>query len=100
MFSSLSCRAKSRHLLIFQRPEIVRDSSTPLRMTKNVKLIFLILFGATAALFAQESPSPAETASPTPEQTSSPSPSASTARNVPLRFVPPPMDGPISLGLF
>jgi hypothetical protein len=69
-------------------------------MTKNVKLIFLILFGATATLFAQESTSPAETASPTPEQTSSPSPSASTARNVPLRFVPPPMDGTISLGIF
>jgi hypothetical protein len=69
-------------------------------MTKKVKLIFLILFGATAALFAQESPSPAETALSTPEPTFSPSPSASTARNVPLRFVPPPMEGTISLGIF
>src|SRR3984893_5055877 len=98
MFSSLSCQAKSRHLLIFQKPEIVRDSSTPLGMTKIVKLIFVILLGASAVLFAQESPAPAETASPTPEQTSSPS--ASAARSVPLRFVPPPMEGTISLGIW
>ena len=69
-------------------------------MTKTVKLIFVIVLGATAGLFAQASPSPTETASPTPEQTASPSPSASTARTVQLRFVPPPMEGTISLGIF
>ena len=69
-------------------------------MTKTVKLIFVIALGATAGLFAQDSPSPTETASPTPEQTASPSPSASTARTVQLRFVPPPMEGTISLGIF
>ena len=69
-------------------------------MTKTVKLIFVIVLGATAGLFAQDSPSPTETASPTPEQTASPSPSASTARTVQLRFVPPPMEGTISLGIF
>ena len=69
-------------------------------MTKTVKLIFVIVLGATAGLFAQESPLPTETASPTPEQTASPSPSASTARTVQLRFVPPPMEGTISLGIF
>ena len=98
MFSSLSCQAKSRHLLIFQKPEIVRDSSTPLGMTKIVKLIFVILLGTSAVLFAQESPAPAEMASPTREQTSSPS--ASAARSVALQFVPPPMEGTISLGIF
>ena len=72
----------------------------PLDMTNTVKLIFVIALGATAGLFAQESPSPTETASPTPEQTASPSPSVSTARNVQLRFVPPPMEGTISLGIF
>jgi len=66
----------------------------------NINIAILVLLGATAGLLAQESPSPAETASPTPEQTSSPSPSASTARSVPLRFVPPPMEGTISLGIF
>jgi hypothetical protein len=69
-------------------------------MTKKVKLIFVIALGATAVLFAQESPSPTETASASPEQTPSPSPSASASRNVQLRFVPPPMEGTISLGIF
>jgi hypothetical protein len=69
-------------------------------MTRNAKLSFAILLGATAGLFAQESPSPAETPSTSPEQSPSPSPAASTTRNVPLRFVPPPMEGTVSLGIF
>src|SRR5580765_6273309 len=49
-----------------------------------------------------ESPSPSISAeqsvlpSPTPEQTPSPSP----ARSVRISFVPPPMDGTISLGIY
>jgi hypothetical protein len=66
----------------------------------KINIVILILLGATAGLFAQESPSPAETASALPEQTPSPSPAASMARTVPLRFVPPPMEGTISLGIF
>ncbi len=70
-------------------------------MTKKINFAILILLGATVGLFAQESPSPSETASATPEQTPSPSPSASAiGRNVPLRFVPPPMEGTISLGIW
>ncbi len=69
-------------------------------MTKTIKLIFVIVFAASAGLFAQESPSPTETALTTPEPTPSPSPSLSTTRAVPLRFVPPPMEGTISLGIF
>jgi hypothetical protein len=70
-------------------------------MTKIKHLPFVFVFLASVA-FAQESPSPTETASAssTPEQTPSPSPSVSAARNVPLRFVPPPMEGTISLGIF
>jgi hypothetical protein len=69
-------------------------------MTKLDSLAFLIIVGATHALFAQESSTP--TATPTPEQTSTPTSSATvnTARNIPLRFVPPPMEGTISLGIF
>ena len=52
----------------------------------------------SAVTLAQESPtptpSPAESASPTP------SASASPTRTVTLRFVPPPMEGTISLGIF
>jgi len=72
-------------------------------MTKKIELAGLILFWA-ASLFAQESPtptpSPIETSSP-PTETPSPSPTASaTARSVSLRFVPPPMEGTISLGIW
>jgi hypothetical protein len=68
-------------------------------MKKNYTSI-LIVFAIGGIALAQESPSPAETASPTPEKTASPSPAASVERNVPLRFVPPPMEGTISLGIF
>src|SRR5438128_1801709 len=73
---------------------------TPPGMTKKLNVGVLILLATSFGLLAQESPSPAETASPTPEQTPLPLPSASAARNVPLRFVPPPMEGTISLGIF
>jgi len=69
------------------------------RMKKKYAAI-LIVFAIGGIAFAQESPSPTETASASPEQTPSPSPSASASRNVQLRFVPPPMEGTISLGIF
>ena len=69
-------------------------------MTKRVSIPILIILVAIRFAAAQESPAPTETASALPEQTSSPSTSASTARNVPLRFVPPPMEGTINLGIF
>src|SRR3982751_1181099 len=69
-------------------------------MTKTIHLAFLTVFFAVWTVSAQESPSPAETASGTPEPTPSPSPAASAARNVSLRFVPPPMEGTVSLGIF
>lgn len=57
----------------------------------------------TTIASAQESPTPA----PSPTETSSPSPSPSSTptasaaeRNAPLRFVPPPMEGTISLGIW
>jgi hypothetical protein len=65
-------------------------------MTKKIELAGLILFWA-ASLLAQESP----TATPSPIETPSPSATASaTARSVSLRFVPPPMEGTISLGIW
>ena len=78
-------------------------------MTTKVNLAVLIAFATASALFAQESPtptsSPEESASPSPTATASasPSPTASptaASRSVPLRFVPPPMEGTISLGIF
>jgi hypothetical protein len=69
-------------------------------MTNKVNLAILTGVVPFCFAFAQESPSPSETASASPEQTPSPSPAGSVERNVPLRFVPPPMEGTISLGIF
>src|SRR5437870_6933086 len=60
----------------------------------------LIVFAIGGIALAQESPSPILSPSASPEQTPSPSPSASISRNVTLLFVPPPMEGTISLGIF
>jgi hypothetical protein len=65
-------------------------------MTKKVNLGILFALSVICAVLAQEPPTPTPSPSPSPEQT----PSASPARNVRLSFVPPPMDGTISLGIF
>ena len=53
------------------------------------------LFVAFAIATGQESPSPTETGSPSAAASAS-----AATRNVPLRFVPPPMEGTISLGIW
>src|SRR5205085_6048019 len=58
----------------------------------------LTIFALGGIVLAQQSPSPSQTEMLSPSPTPSPSPSA--ARNVPLRFVPPPMEGTVSLGIF
>jgi hypothetical protein len=75
--------------------EIVGDSSTPLGMTKALSFAILTTFVAAIGLPAQESPPPSPGESASPSQTAS-----ATARSVPLRFVPPPMEGTISLGIW
>src|SRR5437764_640933 len=67
---------------------------------KKKYVSILIVFAIGGIALAQESPSPIPSPSASPEQTPSPSPSASASRNVQLRFVPPPMEGTISLGIF
>jgi len=59
--------------------------------------IFAALIFVTVAV-AQESPtaSPSPSPSPTPEETPAPSPT----RSVRISFVPPPVEGTISLGIF
>jgi len=64
---------------------------------RRLSILAACLFASTG--FAQESPTP----TPSPIESASPStaPTATTAaRNVPLRFVPPPMEGTISLGIW
>jgi hypothetical protein len=88
---------------------------TPLGMTKKLNLPILIAFASACAVFAQESPAPTPSAipnespalsaspgesvtpsSPTPTQTPSPSP----PRKVRISFLPPPLEGTISLGIY
>jgi hypothetical protein len=75
-----------------------------------ITLVFCVAFVAIAAAQESPTPTPSPTAaespsispeqsvlpSPTPEQTPSPSP----ARSVRISFIPPPMDGTISLGIY
>ena len=65
-----------------------------LLMTSRLILTALTGVGTISIALAQESP----TASPSP--TPSPTPSATPARSVGLSFIPPPMDGTISLGIY
>ena len=83
-------------------------------MTKKLSLALLIAFVSSCALLAQESPAP--TASPTPEESpafsptreesASPSPiptqtpSPTPPRKVRISFLPPPLEGTISLGVY
>ena len=65
----------------------------------DFRLPIVALCLLTSAAFGQESPSPSATE--TLSASSSPTPTATAPlRNVPLRFVPPPMEGTISLGIW
>jgi hypothetical protein len=82
------------------------------RRFQILTLVFCVAFVAITA--AQESPTPAPTSTPgespaasiSPEQSVPPSatpeqtPSPSTARSVRISFIPPPIEGTISLGIY
>jgi len=59
-------------------------------MTKKLNLTILFTLASIYSLAAQESPSP----------TLTPSPSPSPTRSVRISFVPPPLEGTISLGVY
>src|SRR5439155_19944069 len=73
-------------------------------MTRKVNVPILIALASACTAFAQESPT--ATPSPTPEKFATPSPtleqtpSAPPTRTVRLSFVPPPLEGTISLGIY
>jgi hypothetical protein len=95
---------------------ILRLRCASLRMTTRLEAAILFALACVSAAIAQEpaSPTPAPSAvpegspelsilpaesvtpPPTPEQT----PSASSARSVRISFVPPPLEGRISLGIY
>jgi hypothetical protein len=78
-------------------------------MTAKAKTAILMAFLASAVL-AQESPTPTPSAipeespalsiSPAESATPPPAPSASSVRSVRISFVPPPLEGKISLGIY
>jgi hypothetical protein len=65
-----------------------RDVSTTLDMTRKANLAILIILGSILVAFAQESATPTGTPSPSP------------TRGVRISFVPPPLEGTISLGIY
>ena len=94
------------------RYQLIRDVSTPLDMTIRTSATIFTALLATA-VFAQESPSPtpsstaeeppAMSISPVESLTPPPSeqmPTPSPARSVRISFVPPPLEGRISLGIY
>src|SRR6266700_3274553 len=91
-------------LLLWRRSmtvaEIARRSQSVATMRKKINLAILTSLEAICFADGQDSPSSTPAGSPTPGQTPLPSPSASAVRTVQLRFVPPPMEGTISLGIF
>src|SRR5205809_6545259 len=73
-------------------------------MTKKLNVALLIAFVSICAGIGQEVPAP--TPSPTTKESASPSPtpeqtpSVSPTRSVRISFVPPPLQGTISLGVY
>lgn len=72
------------------------------RMIVKRDTAILIAFAFAGIAFAQESPleTPSPTPSPTPQESLSPSPNVSPARSVRISFVPPPLEGTISLAIY
>jgi hypothetical protein len=101
----MSFRAELRHPLLFEmQSTAVRDSSTSLGMTKSLIAFAIAALTTLYSAAAQESPTP--TPSLTPEESATPSPVpeqtplASPARRVRISFLPPPLEGTISLGIY
>jgi hypothetical protein len=77
-------------------------------MTKKVNLAILVAIASAYAALAEESPpqtaspslSPSETLSPSPTASATPTPTAAPTRSVRISFLPPPLEGTISLGIY
>lgn len=81
-----------------------RDSSTSLDMTKTSGLAVLAIFASAVFALAQESstatPSPSPSESPSETVSPTPTPTLSPPRSVRISFLPPPIEGTISLGIY
>src|SRR5438132_11798165 len=83
---------------------VTARQATSLGMTKSLYPVAIAATTTPCSAAAQESPMP--TPSRTPEESATPPPmpeqtsSASPARRVRISFVPPPLEGTISLGIY
>ena len=89
-------RLGPRHLLMFGSElqgskrflDFISLRSISLGMTRTMAIAALLFFASICGALAQESPPP------------TPSPTPSPARSVRISFVPPPIEGTISLGIY
>lgn len=63
---------------------------------RRLSTLAALIFGTVAVAQESPTPSPSSSPSPMPEETAAPSPT----RSAHISFVPPPMEGTISLGIF
>jgi hypothetical protein len=99
-------RSRKLSLFLFSCVGTAGDVSTRARlsldMTRGLTAAFIAALISLGGAHGQESPtlvtSPSPMASPSP--TASPTPSAPPARSVRIRFLPPPLEGTISLGIY
>jgi len=72
------------------------------RRSSSLPHLLVLLLGAVSLANAQETPPPTATHTPTasPSPLTSPAPTTSPTRNVRISFLPPPLEGTISLGIY
>jgi hypothetical protein len=66
----------------------------------SLPLIAALALGVASIASAQESPTPAPSETVIATPTASPSPTSAPTRNVRISFLPPPLEGTISLGIY
>ncbi|MDQ2825103.1 MAG: hypothetical protein M3R29_06620 [Verrucomicrobiota bacterium] len=69
-------------------------------MIKKVNAALLVALASLCVLSAQESPTPGASPIPSATPTPSPTPPPAPARSVRISFLPPPLEGTISLGVY
>jgi hypothetical protein len=72
------------------------------RRSSSLPHLLALLLGVVSLANAQETPPPTATSTPTasPSPLTSPAPTTSPARSVRISFLPPPLEGTISLGIY
>ena len=93
---------KSRNLLLLPvfPCKTAKDVSNPLDMTKGAIAAVFVGLTLVGQASAQDSPTATPTPTASPSPLTSPAPTTSPARSVRISFLPPPLEGTISLGIY